>query len=73
MIILSMKGQYFRIWDEVLTEKLQNEQPLSGLFEVSIKEMFFLYGVMSFVLSWSIMNVNSNRSPYHFILLMTLR
>ena len=50
MIRPSGKGQYFKIWDKVSIEKLQNEHQWS--LRVN-KEHVLLYGVMSFVLSWS--------------------
>ena len=50
MIMLSGKGQYFKIWDKVSIEKLQNEH--QGSWRVN-KEHALLCGVMSFVLSWS--------------------
>ena len=39
MIMLSGKGQYFKIWDKVSIEKLQNEHQWS--YEESIKNMPF--------------------------------
>ena len=50
MIMPSGKGQYFKIWDRVSIEKLQNEHQWSGRVN---KEHVPLCGVMSFVLSWS--------------------
>ena len=42
--------QYFKIWDKVSIEKLQNEHQWSWRVN---KERVLLCGVMSFVLSWS--------------------
>ena len=47
MIMLSGKGQYFKIWDKVSIEKLQNEHQWSWRVN---KEHVPLCGVMSFAL-----------------------
>ena len=65
MIMPSRKGQYIKIWDKVEIEKLQNEHQWS--WRVNNKEHVLLYGVISFVLSWSgTWVVHPIPSPDHF-------